>query len=174
MRIVAPTAATHRTRSSTSTIDYFVLSDCLQERVRSISVETDFPLSPHSPVRLVCSAGLQAWKPVLETPTKIPTERPLGPAKEPSSWEHLREAIAATEARLTAERWTQREQAGMLDVIYSDFVDAFEKEVCAQTDTQRRRRSNRGRVPKVRWVTSWVSAATHMQSWHSLDRKSTL
>ncbi len=58
----------------------------------------------------------------------------------------------------------------MLDVIYSDFVTAFETEVCAQTDTPRRRRSNRGQAPGIRWVASSVSAATHMQSWHSLDR----
>ncbi len=82
MRIVAPREATHRTRSSTSVIDFFVMSSCLHERVASIQAESEFPPSPHSPVRLVCNAGLQAWKPILESPTKLPTERPFGPSKK--------------------------------------------------------------------------------------------
>ena len=58
----------------------------------------------------------------------------------------------------------------MLDEIYSDFVAAFEQEICDQTDTPKRRRSNRGRAAKIRWVASSVRAETHMKSWHSLDR----
>jgi hypothetical protein len=133
-------------------------------------VEKEFPLTPHSPVRLTCNAGSQAMKPVLELPTKLPLERPFGPSKEAESWEHLQEAMEAAERQLTEERWEQREQAQLLDVIYGDFVTAFEREVCAQTDTPLRRRSNRGRAPRIRMVASSVSAATHLQSWHSLDR----
>ena len=76
---------THRAARTSTTTDYFVVSECLQTRLRKIEVLSDFLLRPHSPVRLTCSAGSLEWIPVLEMAPRFPTLLPFGPRREPHS-----------------------------------------------------------------------------------------
>ena len=58
----------------------------------------------------------------------------------------------------------------MLGEVYVHFVAELEQQVCEKTDTPRRRRSRRGRAPRIRWIDASTRCQEHRASWRTLVR----
>ncbi len=93
LTLLVPKGATYRTSASSTTIDYYLVSNCLCNKLQKCQVLSEFPLKPHSPVRLECRLGEVEWIPVLDTPIRLPTEKPFGPEQEERDWRQLDERI---------------------------------------------------------------------------------
>ena len=151
-------------------MDYFVATRCSAERMAAPQLLKDFPLKPHTPVMSSIGLGVEDKVPVLEMPPRLPLDVPIGPRREPRSREvlhdRIREGLDYLDPYLTA----QRERLQILDQFYAHFVHEFEMQICELTDTVPKRRSGRGRAPRIRWVTSERRAKEHMKCWHTLER----
>ena len=152
MVVVAPAAATYRTSKSANVIDYFIVTKCLTEQVASCTTLRDFPLRPHSPVKLVQNVFAMDKVPVLETPTKLPLQRPFGPAPEAKRWERLDALIEEAHVYINTRPTSQPERVQLLDHVYRRLVKYLERHICSVTDTPLRRSSCRGKAPRIRWV----------------------
>jgi hypothetical protein len=169
-QIFAPSCSTYRTTKARTTIDYFLVSSSLSNKLQRCQVIEGFPLKPHLPVQLRLRIGCIEWVPVLEMPTKLPTEIPFGPRLEPMDWREIDELVEQGHRYMTDYSGTQWEGVQVLDQIYAAFVVAFETQICQLTDVPRRRNSGRGRPPKIRWIDGSRRAARQFKSWHTLDR----
>ncbi len=147
LTLLVPKGATYRTSASCTTIDYYMVSNCLCNKLQKCQVLSAFPLKPHSPVRLECRLGEVEWIPVLDTPIKLPTEKPFGPEQEERDWRHLAERIQQAHDYITTYKGGQWENVQVMDQVYAEFVQEFETQNCLRTDTPKRRISSRGRPP---------------------------
>ncbi len=168
--MMVPRGATYRTSKCRTTIDYFLVSTCLCNKVPGCHVLGDFPLKPHSPVQLECKLGELEWVPVLDTPIRLPTEKPFGPVLEEASWRELAGRVEDAHQYITKYRGGQWENVQVLGQVYGEFASAFEDHICRCTDTPRRRISTRGRPPRIRWVEGSRRAKRQLKSWRFLDR----
>ncbi len=122
MALTIPKGATYRTSKSATTIDYFAMSSCcLSNKVQGCHALQEFPLKPHSPVRLT----LQVGELVLDMPQRLPTEPPFGPRQEAHSWEALGERVREAHRYIDTYQSSQWEGVQVLDQVYADFVRAF-------------------------------------------------
>ena len=94
MTLLAPSQATYRTAKSANVIDYFVASGSIAEQVATCTTLRDFPSRPHRPVKIALVVHGLCKVPILESPTKLPLQRPFGPAPEALRWAKL-EALTA-------------------------------------------------------------------------------
>ena len=170
LSLQVPRGPTYRTASCRTTIDYYLVSTCLCNKLQKCQVLSDFPLNPHSPVRLECLQGELEWVPVLDSPIKLPTEKPFGPEREERDWTQLADRVEQAHQYLTRYRGGTWENVQVLDQVYAEFVRAFEEQICLRTDTPMRRVSTRGRPPRVRWVDGSKRAKRQLKSWRSLER----
>ncbi len=158
--------ATYRTSKSKTTIDYSMASQCLCNKLHPF-VLGEFPLKPHSPMRLTGKVGELEWVPVLDMPYRIPTELPFGPSQEALDWTALGDWVEAAHQYVANYRGSQWEHVQVLDQVYGEFVDAFEAQLYLRTDTPRRRHSTGGRPLRIRWVESSRRAERQLKSWRT-------
>ena len=170
LSLVVPQGATYRTSACRTTIDYYMVSNCLLNKLQKCQVLSAFPLKPHSPVRLECRLGEVEWIPVLDTPIKLPTEKPFGPEQQERDWRHLADRIQQAHDYITTYKGGQWENVQVMDQVYDEFVKEFEAQICLRTDTPMRKVSTRGRPPRIRWVDGSKRAQRQLKSWRTLDR----
>ncbi len=170
LQLVVPPGPTYRTSKSCSTIDYYIASQCICNKLHGCDVLRGFPLKPHSPVELKCTVGALEWIPVMDTPTRLPTERPYGPSQEEVDWSPLAATVNEGHQHIDTYKGSQWENVQVLDQVYDKFVRYFEQQVCLCTDTPQRRTSTRGRPPRIRWIEGHKKAERQLKSWRSLDR----
>ncbi len=163
MVLCKPDAATHRTKKSKSTIDYFVASQTIAYQIGSVQTLADFPLAPHRPVRLRSRVTSQDLIPVLFRPAKLPTSRPFGPQRQESDWGEV-EAIL-DEIQTYVVTATPAQQLTAWDVAYGVVIRHLEAEVCLQTDTPLPGRSIRGQPPRIKWVPRGAAQQQTRKSW---------
>ncbi len=170
MTLLAPSLATYRTAKSATVIDYFIASGSIAEQVATCQTLRDFPSRPHRPVQLALEVHGLSKVPILESPTRLPLQRPFGPAPEALRWEKLealtKEAHVYIDTRLTA----QQERVQLLDHVYCRLAKDLEKHLCAMTDTPRRRSSCRGKLPRIRYVTADTRAQRQFRGWYTLEK----
>ena len=169
-QVFSPNVSTYRTAKARTTIDYFIVSRCLSNKIHGCNVLEGFPLKPHLPVSVAFRVGQLEWVPVLDMPPKLPTEVPFGPRREPLDWRELAGRVEEAHAYVTNYSGSQWESVQALDQVYSDFVVAFEEQICQLTDVPKRQRSGRGRPPRIRWVEGSRRAKGQFKSWQTLDR----
>ncbi len=92
-QVLAPRDSTYRTSTARATIDYFIVSSCLSNKLQGCHVVGGFPLKPHLPVRVGLKLGQLEWVPVLDRPSKLPTDAPIGPRREPLDWTELGDRV---------------------------------------------------------------------------------
>ncbi len=169
LHTVVPSDPTYRTAKSATTLDYFLLATPFAERVVSVRTLTDFPLRPHSPVKCILEVNGECKTPVLEVPPRLPVQVPFGPRLATRNWSTLATRVNA--ALDFCERpHSQREGQQALDEVYAHFVSEMERQVCEITDTPMRRRSRRGRPPRIRWIDAATRCQEHRASWRTLIR----
>ena len=84
--VVRPALPTCRSTSGGRTIDYCVMDARLAGSVASISVDEDFPSSPHSPVRLrFRGAAVKEYVSVLRRPASFEVCKPIGCMRRPQA-----------------------------------------------------------------------------------------
>ena len=93
MSAVAPSEPTSRTAKSNNVIGHYIMTTCLAEQIQACRTLSDFPQRPHSPVQLVREVHSTDKVLVLEIPTKLPLQRPFGPAQEALRWKKLENLI---------------------------------------------------------------------------------
>ena len=83
-KVVAPTAATCRSANGVRTIDFGVIEARIAAAVHSVSVENDFPASPHIAVRfrLRCTASLDDAY-LVKRPKRFSHDVPIGCGRRP-------------------------------------------------------------------------------------------
>ncbi len=168
---IAPGKPTYRTSKSQSILDYAMASPAVAEQCSEAEVIHDFPVRPHSPVRITRRIGTVDKVPVLNMPPRLPLKIPFGPALQEHDWSELEAMTAEAHRQFSAEHApVQQEKLQILDQVYTTFVSYMELQICALTDTPPRARSSRGKPPRIRWVTAAERAQTHFPSWTSLDK----
>jgi hypothetical protein len=111
-----------------------------------------FPLKPHLPVQVGFRQGCLEWVPVLSMPQKLPTEVPFGPRKEPRDWTQVAMTVERAHHHIDSYNGPQWENVQVLDATCTEFVKAFEAQLCELLDVPKRQNSGRGRPPIIRWV----------------------
>ena len=170
LQVVSPREPARTNSRSASTIDYMLCSRCLGAQVESCDVLRDFPLAPHSLVRLRRHVDAVKCVPVLRMPTRLPLIPPIGPAPEPQSWQPLADGVEAALRWFDDEELDQQGMLRTLDEVYQDFAKRFEDHLCSIPDTPKRRRSGRAQAPSLKLVTAKDRAQRHYKSWSSLVR----
>ncbi len=161
--------ATYRTAKTASILDYFLMAAPFAERVTTVRVLKDFPVRPPSPVLCTLEVSPDGKVPALDVPPRLPLHAPFGPSLPHRDWRTLSGRIDAALAYCDGEH-SQREKQQMLDEVYVHFVAELEQQVCERTDTPRRRRSRRGRAPRIRWIDVTTRCQEHRASWRTLVR----
>ena len=170
MMIVSPGVPTYKTAAVATELDYFVATRCLAERMQRPKLYDSIPLAPHTVVGTSIGIGQADKVPVLELPSRLPLVEPFGPRREAKDWTALHDRIREGHQYLERYQTSQPERLQVLDQLYAHFVLLFEQHICERTDTAPRRRSGRGRVPRIRWVESEARGKQHFKSWHTLER----
>ncbi len=168
--VIATSAATKRTRRSSTVIDYFLLATAIAERVTQVQVHHGFPLRPHSPVSCTIETRRGGRTQVLDMPPRLPLHVPYGPEQERRDWAHLDRTIGDAIQQVRVAGTSRRQRLDVLDTVYDYYVKELEHQLCLLTDTPRRRRSRRGRFPSIQWVDQSDRSKEHLCSWRSLLR----
>ena len=112
------------TRGKWSTIDYFLVSKALLPRIVSCGLVLDAAIRPHRPVHLTLRrGGHMPMQRVLAGPCAFPRQRPIGPARMPTtSW--TRRVVEVMEAKSVEE----------LDVQVGGWFEAAEEVLLCELD----------------------------------------
>ena len=149
MKVVAPATSTCITRRSQTKIDYFLISDCLEEAVREVSTLKNYPLAPHRPVRLITNLGRDEEIEVVRLFQKMPTKLPVGPLQQRREWHATKGALLGLEM-IMKEPWSSRGQRqAALDRTYKVLAQDMEDTISRIMDFPLREKGKRAQPPKV-------------------------
>ncbi len=153
-RTVAPRCmrGTCRTRTSSSTLDYFYMSAPLSELVETVSTVEGTNVKTHVPVMATFYPRPAALKSLtLRDPPPIPLERVYGPLPAPpTQW---RDALKAANALCNFARngGDDTVARSRLDDLYATWANLAEQELCDITATKLPKRGCRSSGPSLVW-----------------------
>ncbi len=153
-RTVAPQSlrGTCRTRTSSSTIDYFYMSSPMAELVESVETVEGTNIKTHVPVMATLYPRPAALKSLaLRDPPPIPLERVYGPLPAPPRrWKEAQRAADAL-CRYARGGGEDNVARSRLDELYSMWADLAEQELCDITATNIPKYGCRGDGPSLTW-----------------------
>ena len=133
MRCVAPRRATCVTASSSSTLDYFLVSHEMYQMTAEVAVDGGHVPIPHRPVQLkLVDDAVNLEQLVFLSPMRLPTERPFGPRRPQKDWDSP--TFVAKAALLAAKTASVTEAEAVLSLAYQKFANLAELEMAEQTD----------------------------------------
>ncbi len=140
---------TFRTSSSSSLIDFFLVSDRLAAAVDDVRTVEAARLKAHVPVRLSFRSKVTAVKALhLRKPPALALDRVYGPLPEPPSWEAAKEDA---EAALAAARGRRDDAAGLLETAHKPWANTVERELEQDWGCSVKKRGIRGDNPNLVW-----------------------
>ena len=164
----AEAAGTCCTKGRWSTIDYFIVSRALVQKVVCCEVELEAALRPHRPVKLtIRRGGPLPLQRVLGGPMAFPRSRPVGPARPPAvDWIRNDKVVKDTQS------------VEDLDKIVGDWFEAAEDCLVREFDvdpTSARKYVGRGGCARFKWIRPEIKAmkgraktSTRARAWYWL------
>ena len=131
-----------------STIDYFLVEQCLAGAISQTQTCLEVSFNPHRPVQMTFHLRAAALKALcFLKPDRLPTELPVGPSPRQQDWSRaMQKARFAPHA---AEHAPVLQAKGCLDRAYGAWAHTAEKELMHLTGCMDIKRGKRGSTPKL-------------------------
>ena len=155
----SPTKATCIMKKSSSTIDFMITSNELNNRCSTPQVQLNKHIATHRPVLMSLAISDDHKEPRLVESQRLPAlpRSPTGPYNKPAKWDRAATAVhkaieAAYVAAATSSKNAVRQAQRLHDKAFVMMVNSAEAELASKCDTPITSPGRRARAARIVWV----------------------